>query len=147
MLVCAGISFSASGFLIPQLEDPAVGFGITRRFTALLFGLCMDIGVVVTYFLGMSQYVQGELLPVKARSLGIGCLGFIVSLISFGLVKSIPNMFATIGIHGTFLMCACFAIFTMIFSFFFMPETFGLTLEEIEDLYRQENPISGEKKH
>ena len=29
MLVCAGISFSASGFLIPQLEDPAVGFGIT----------------------------------------------------------------------------------------------------------------------
>ena len=91
--------------------------------------------------------VQGELLPVKARSLGIGCLGFIVSLISFGLVKSIPNMFATIGIHGTFLMCACFAIFTMIFSFFFMPETFGLTLEEIEDLYRQENPISGEKKH
>ena len=145
MLVCAGISFSASGFLIPQLEDPAVGFGITsddgswiasileigslsgaifggllseklgrrrslmidsiffligtlmttfsrnlnmilvsrfiqghsaisalvavplytceisqpevRRFTALLSGLCMDIGVVVTYFLGMSQYV------------------------------------------------------------------------------------------
>ena len=144
MLVCVGISSSASGFLIPQLEDPTVGFGITtdgswiasileigslsgaifggllseklgrrrslmidsiffligtlmttfsrnlnmilvsrfiqghsaisalvavplytceisqpevRRFTALLPGLCMDIGVVVTYFLGMSQYV------------------------------------------------------------------------------------------
>ena len=29
MLVCVGISSSASGFLIPQLEDPTVGFGIT----------------------------------------------------------------------------------------------------------------------
>ena len=90
---------------------------------------------------------QGELLPVKARSLGIGVLGFIESLISFGFVKSITKMFDTLGIHGTFMMCACFAISTMIFSFFFMPETFGLTLEEIEDIYRQEKFVSEENKH
>ena len=90
---------------------------------------------------------QGELLPVKARSMGLGVLGFIDSLISFGFVKSIPKMFDTLGIHGTFMMCACFAISTMIFSFFFMPETFGLTLEEIEDIYRQEKFVSEEKEH
>ena len=29
MLCCAGFTSSASGFLIPQLEDPILGFGIT----------------------------------------------------------------------------------------------------------------------
>ena len=59
---------------------------------------------------------QGELLPVKARSMGLGVLGFIDSLISFGFVKSIPKMLDTLGIHGIFMMCVCFTISTMTFS-------------------------------
>ena len=30
MMTCYGIVFSASGFMIPQLEDPITGFGITK---------------------------------------------------------------------------------------------------------------------
>ena len=75
-------------------------------------------------------------MPTKARSLGIGILGLLSSLVSFGIVKSVPTMFYTLGVHGTFLMCAGFTIGLLIFSFFYMPETSGLTLEEIEDMYR-----------
>ena len=75
-------------------------------------------------------------MPTKARSLGIGILGLLSSLVSFGIVKSVPTMFYTLGVHGTFLMCACFTIGLLIFSFSYMPETSGLTLEEIEDMYR-----------
>ena len=75
-------------------------------------------------------------MPTKARSLGIGILGLLSSLVSFGIVKSVPTMFYALGVHGTFLMCALFTIGLLIFSFFYMPETSGLTLEEIEDMYR-----------
>ena len=30
MMTCYGIVFSASGFMIPQLENPITGFGITK---------------------------------------------------------------------------------------------------------------------
>ena len=75
-------------------------------------------------------------MPTKARSLGIGILGLLSSLVSFGIVKSVPTMFYALGVHGTFLMCALFTIALLIFNFFYMPETSGLTLEEIEDMYR-----------
>ena len=75
-------------------------------------------------------------MPTKARSLGIGILGLLSSLVSFGIVKSVPTMFYALGVHGTFLMCALSTIGLLIFSFFYMPETSGLTLEEIEDMYR-----------
>ena len=78
-------------------------------------------------------------MPTKARSLGIGILGLLSSLVSFGIVKSVPTMFYALGVHGTFLMCALFTIGLLIFSFFYMPETSGLTLEEIEDMYRVQN--------
>ena len=69
----------------------------------------------------------------------------LVQKIIFG--KTVFSIFWTNSTQDFWPRVACLAIFTMIFSFFFMPETFGLTLEEIEELYRQENPISGEKKH
>ena len=68
--------------------------------------------------------------------MGIGILGCIESLICFVFVKSIPGFFVTIGIHGLFLMCAISVMSLLVFSYFLMPETSGLALEEIEDIYR-----------
>ena len=31
MMTCYGLVFSASGFMIPQLEDPVGGFGIDKN--------------------------------------------------------------------------------------------------------------------
>ena len=31
MMTCYGFVFSASGFLIPQLEDQKIGFGISKE--------------------------------------------------------------------------------------------------------------------
>ena len=30
MMMCHGLTFPSSGFMIPQLEDPKTGFGISK---------------------------------------------------------------------------------------------------------------------
>ena len=47
----------------------------------------------------------------------------------------VPTMFTVFGIHGSFIIYSCVAIFVGVFSYFFMPETDGLSIEEIEAMY------------
>ena len=54
--------------------------------------------------------------------------------------KMVPTWNELLGVHGTFLMYATITIAMAIFSFFFMPETSGMSLEEIEEMYRPKNP-------
>ena len=100
-------------------------FSILLIYTAFAFG-----------WGSMAYILQGELLPARARSFGSGLLGFLDNLVLFFVTKSVPAMFATLGVHGTFLLSACCASGMLIVSFFCMPETTGMTLEEIEDMYR-----------
>ena len=44
-------------------------------------------------------------------------------------------MFNFFGIHGSFLFYACVGVFVGLFSYFFMPETDGMSLEQIEEMY------------
>ena len=53
----------------------------------------------------------------------------------------LPTWIDLLGIHGTFLMYATVCLGIAIFSFFFMPETSGMSLEEIEEMYRPKNRI------
>ena len=54
--------------------------------------------------------------------------------------KMVPTWNELLGVHGAFLMYAIITIFMAIFSFFFMPETSEMSLEEIEEMYRPKNP-------
>ena len=51
----------------------------------------------------------------------------------------VPTWNKLLGIHGTFLMYATVCLGVAVLSFFFMPETSGMSLEEIEDMYRPKN--------
>ena len=51
----------------------------------------------------------------------------------------VPTLFDKIGIHGTFLMYSIITTSVGILSFFIMPETSGMSLEEIEAMYRSKS--------
>lgn len=51
----------------------------------------------------------------------------------------VPTFNELLGVHGAFLMYACICGAVVIVSFFCMPETSGMSLEEIEDMYRPKN--------
>ena len=47
---------------------------------------------------------------------------------------SVPPMIQSIG-FGTYIFFACWCFIAAIFSYFFVPETTGLTLEQIDTLF------------
>ena len=88
----------------------------------------------------MSSTIQpnaGELLPSDMRSLGCGLLGVLDNISLFVAVKTVPALVSGLGIHGAFLLYSCCCLANIVICFFVMPETKGLTLEEIEDSYKK----------
>ena len=80
--------------------------------------------------------LQGELLPSDLRSLGSGLLGVFDNISLFIAVKTVPSLIAGLGMHGAYLLYSGCCFTNLFISFFVMPETKGLSLEDIEDLYR-----------
>ena len=83
------------------------------------------------------QPAAGELLPSDMRSLGCGLLGALDNVSVFVAVKTVPALVSGLGIHGAFLLYSCCCLANIVICFFVMPETKGLTLEEIEDSYKK----------
>ena len=78
----------------------------------------------------------GELLPSNLRSFGSGILGAISYISLFTAVKAPPLVQENIGIEGLYLIFFGFSLLLLVIVYFCLPETFGVTLEEIEDHYR-----------
>ena len=111
----------------------------------------ISILVIYTAFamgFGTVPYMmQGELLPPYARAIGSGLLGFFSNVSLFISAKMGPTISELIGNDGAFCLYACASALTAIFAYFQMPETFGLSLEEIENLYRDHSKeISAQPK-
>jgi hypothetical protein len=77
-----------------------------------------------------------EIYPLKIRSSGEGLAAafnwgsnLLVSLTFLTLLQSL-------GAHWTFWLYGLFAIASWIFSYYYVPETKGRTLEEIEEFWR-----------
>ena len=64
-------------------------------------------------------------------------LGVIDNISLFVGVKMVPTLISSLGIHGAFLLYSSCCLTNLIICFFVMPETKGLSLEEIEDFYKK----------
>ena len=49
----------------------------------------------------------------------------------------VPTLFEILGIYGTFWMYSGIAIVVAVLSYLYMPETGGMSLEEIENFKKQ----------
>ena len=92
------------------------------------------------YFAGYVTVIftlLAELLPSNARNVGssLATTGSISSL--FILIKFGPTLQEEIGLDGCFWLFSVVTFCSIIFCYFFVPETFGKSLESIEDHYRE----------
>ena len=80
--------------------------------------------------------LQGEILPPYARAIGSGLLGLLSNCSMFVATKVGPTITTNIGMDGAFYLHSAVAIMTLVFAYFTIPETFNMSLEDIEKIYR-----------
>eukprot|EP00088_Acartia_fossae_P020889 TRINITY_DN22405_c0_g1_i2.p1 TRINITY_DN22405_c0_g1~~TRINITY_DN22405_c0_g1_i2.p1 ORF type:complete len:516 (-),score=34.93 TRINITY_DN22405_c0_g1_i2:32-1480(-) len=169
-VICIGLSFIL--FKVPRrpmymLSGSMVAFSLfcQAAFAWLTPYISADIMVYARWipllalflqYLGFSlgwgaiMYImQGEILPSDMRSIGSGLLGIIDNVFLFLSVKSIPTLISSVGVGGMFSIYCVMVLGVLCIAFFTMPETKGMSLEDIEDFYtamKQTQQTMNEKK-
>ena len=92
-------------------------------------------------------FFQGELLPARFRSFGSGLLGIFDSISLFISVKLVPTWIRMFSLHGTFYMYALNCCIVAIIFYFYMPETSGKSLEDIEEMFQNTKKTGNNKKY
>ena len=78
-------------------------------------------------------------MPLHARSFGSGLICFLDMLSSFVSAKLVPDLTFLLGLYGLFYLYSICCVVLAIICYFIMPETTGLSLEEIEEMYRSKD--------
>lgn len=114
------------------------------------------IGYIVATTAGITPLpwvMTGEVFPVDLRGIGSGICTCMCFVAFFIVVKLAPAMFTGLGVEGTFLSYGLVALLGTITMYFFLPETRGRTLLEIEEAFifknakpKRENGPSGEQQ-
>ena len=89
------------------------------------------------HFDSIFEYFQGELFPSHARSFGSGLIGFLQMISLFISAKMVPTLTNLMGTHGLFYLYSVLTLFVAFICSFAMPDTSGLSLEEIENIYKK----------
>ena len=99
----------------------------------------------IAYSGGMANVpfiIMGELFPARYRSV-LGPISSSFNLLcNFTVIRCFPAMQISMGPYGTFWFFMCCTILSIVFVFFFLPETKGRTLEDIELLFSRKYSVS-----
>ena len=96
----------------------------------MLFIICFALGPGVCVWLALS-----ELMPTRIRSIGMGVALVINQGISTGIAAFFLPIVGNAGYSAMFVFWAACTVIYFITAAFFLPETKGRTLEEIEEYF------------
>jgi SP family myo-inositol transporter-like MFS transporter 13 len=131
--------------LAPDRTEAVAPLTIRRAFygpvasekTGWLITLCL--GLFVSFFsLGPGVVVWlmlSELMPTRIRSTGMGIALFINQGVSTSIAAVFLTVVGSYGYYAMFFFWAACTVFYFITATFFLPETKGRTLEEIEGYF------------
>lgn len=77
-----------------------------------------------------------EIFPLRLRGLGMGVTVFCLWIVNFLVGLTFPILLSQLGLSVTFFIFVGFGILSILFVAKFLPETKGLTLEELEANFR-----------
>lgn len=86
-------------------------------------------------FLTLPWSMIGEVYPAQIRGVGSGFTTCMTYIFSFFTIKLFPTMIFYMQKHGVFYFYGSMALLGTVFVYFFLPETQGKTLAEIERIY------------
>jgi major inositol transporter-like SP family MFS transporter len=142
MLISGQCGITISLFLIavvffttPHGPGGQLVFGPAQSYLVLLFMLtflCFQQGQISP----VTWLMLSEIFPLRLRGFAVGLAVFIVWLVNFLISFSFPILLNALGGAWTFAGFALVNVMMILFSTKFVPETKGMSLEELEDHFR-----------
>ncbi|KAK0166301.1 hypothetical protein PV328_004734 [Microctonus aethiopoides] len=100
--------------------------------------LCVILFYVFTSSFGFAVIpwtLIGELLPISFRGIGGGFMVSFAYIVMFIVVQNYPNAIVTLGPENIFLFFGIMSLIGTIVIYYFLPETLGKSLTEIEKYF------------
>lgn len=117
---------------------------------AMIAFICLNISVFATTWGPSAWIVIGEIFPLTIRSRGVGLStssnwmwNTIIATITPYLVADRPDS-AKLG-SNVFFMWGGLCCVSFLFAYFFVPETKGLTLEQVDKMLEESTPRTSRK--
>lgn len=137
LLLISGVSMALStaafGVYFFLLEQP-------QPQTQLAWLALLSMGVFITGFaLGWGPIpwlLMSEILPVKVRGFAGAVCVLTNWTMAFVVTKTFQDMMTLLTSAGTFWLFSSMCVLNLLFTIFFVPETKGKTLEQIEAIFR-----------
>jgi len=77
-----------------------------------------------------------EIFPLRLRGFGMGVTVFFLWIVNFTIGLLFPVMLGSMGLSATFYVFVVLGVLAIMFVKLFLPETKGLTLEQLEQNFR-----------
>lgn len=129
--ICSGVGMSLCMFGLAVTSHFHIHISIIQISLIMMFIFISTIG-----FLTVPFTMVAEIYPQRERGLASGLTIFSAYTMSFVIVKLYPMMVDGLGNELTFIFYGFVALFGVLYVFWFLPETKGKTLKEIEDYFR-----------
>lgn len=128
----AAVSESLGADLAVQYESEIISSAISMNSLLILIGI---LGFVASFAISIGPVMWvlfSELFPNRIRGLAISFVGLINSGVSFVVQLVFPWELANFGSSTTFLVYGIFGALGLVFVILKVPETKGISLEELE---------------
>ncbi|OJJ59355.1 hypothetical protein ASPSYDRAFT_56960 [Aspergillus sydowii CBS 593.65] len=119
--------------IAPPVEgEPVIPAGYVALVCIFLFAAAFQFGWGPVCWIYVS-----EIPTARLRGLNVSFAAATQWLFNFVVARAVPNMLATVGAngYGTYIIFACFCFSMFVFVWFFIPETKGLSLEKMDELF------------
>ncbi|RVE48930.1 hypothetical protein evm_006392 [Chilo suppressalis] len=131
--ICTAASLSALALYLYFVDIRTI-----RHMSPVVSLGLMAVYIIVSH-LGIAPLpwnMVGELFATETKGLGSGISVMMTSIAFFTTIKTAPFMFESMGHHGTYLFYGLCTLSGTVFLYFFLPETKGKTLLQIEEHFR-----------
>lgn len=113
---------------------------LALSFTSNVMGIIGVLAYIIGFAIGLGPItwvILSEIYPLKVRSKAIGLALFANWSCNYLITLTFLLLLKKLGITGTFTLYAAISFICLLFIYFYIPETKGKSLEEIELLVKE----------